>query len=143
MSSGASSAGGAITAGAYVLDTSVFIRSLRGDTAIASRIASAPQVYVSSTVLGELYYDGAYGSPTRPDAAVADVETIERAVAILLSDSMTARIYAQIKLDLKKRGLTIPDNDLWIAAIAIQYDVTLAAHDAHFDWIGGLRVEKW
>lgn len=142
MSSGASTAGGSITASAYVLDTSVFIRSLRGDTAIASRIASAPQVYVSSTVLGELYY-GAYGSPTRPDAAVAAVETIERAVAILLSDSMTARIYAQIKLDLKKRGLTIPDNDLWIAAIAIQYDVTLAAHDAHFDWIGGLRVEQW
>jgi tRNA(fMet)-specific endonuclease VapC len=99
---------------------------------MAARIASAPQVYISSTVLGELYY-GAYGSPTRPDAAVADVETIERTVAALSSDSMTARIYAQIKLDLKKRELTIPDNDLWIAALAIQYNVTLAAHDAHFD----------
>ena len=56
---------------------------------------------------------------------------------------MTARIYARIKLDLKKRGLTIPDNDLWIASIAIQYNVTLAAHDAPFDWISGLRVEQW
>ena len=142
MSSGLPSAGGASAIGVYLLDSSVFIRSLRGDAAMAARIASAPQVYIFSTVLGELYY-GAYGSPTRPDAAVADVETIEKTVAALSSDGMTARIYARIKLDLKKRGLTIPDNDLWIAAIAIQYNVTLAAHDAHFDWISGLRVEQW
>src|SRR5262249_26442783 len=25
----------------------------------------------------------------------------------------------------------------------IQYDITLAAHDSHFDWIGGLKVEQW
>jgi len=29
----------------------------------------------------------------------------------------------------------MPDNDLWIAATAIQYGVTLAARDAHFTWI--------
>ena len=142
MSSSASPAGGPIAAGVYVLDSSVFIRSLRGDLAMSARIAGASQVYVPSIVLGELYY-GAYGSPTRPDAAVADVEAIEKAVAVLISDAMTARIYARIKLDLKRRGLTMPDNDLWIAAIAIQYNVTLAAHDAHFDWISGLRIEQW
>jgi tRNA(fMet)-specific endonuclease VapC len=37
----------------------------------------------------------------------------------------------------------MPDNDLWIAATAIQYNITLAAHDAHFDWITGLLVEQW
>ncbi|GAC1453024.1 MAG: hypothetical protein PVSMB4_13700 [Ktedonobacterales bacterium] len=56
---------------------------------------------------------------------------------------MTAHIYGQIKQDLKLSGRTIPDNDLWIAATALQYDVTLAARDAHFDWITGLRVEQW
>jgi tRNA(fMet)-specific endonuclease VapC len=37
----------------------------------------------------------------------------------------------------------MPDNDLWIAATAIQYDLTLAARDAHLNWVPGLRVEQW
>jgi tRNA(fMet)-specific endonuclease VapC len=130
------------TGGAYLLDSSVLIRSLRGDAAITARIDAALQVYVSSIVLGELYL-GAYGSPTRTDAAIADVETVERTIAVLVLDAATARIYAQLKNDLKHRNLTMPDNDLWIAATAIQYDVTLAARDAHFTWIAGLRVEQW
>lgn len=124
------------------MDSSVLIRSLRGDAAISARIDSLPLVYVSSVVLGELYF-GAYGSPTRPDAAIADVETVENTIAILSPDAATARIYANIKHDLKSRGLTMPENDLWIAATAIQYGATLAARDAHFNWITGLRVEQW
>ena len=60
-----------------------------------------------------------------------------------MPDAATARIYAQIKSDLKRRNLTMPDNDLWIAATAIQYDMMLAARDAHFNWINGLRIEQW
>lgn len=127
---------------AYLLDSSVFIPSLRGDAAIADRIAHIPQAYISSIVLGELYF-GAYGSPTRVDAAIADVERIEQTIATLTPNAATARIYAQIKHDLKSRGFTMPDNDLWIAATAMQYDVTLIARDAHFNWISGLRVEQW
>lgn len=97
---------------------------------------------MSSIVLGELYF-GAYGSPTRPEAAVAGVETVERTIVALAPDATTARIYAQAKQDLKRQGLTMPDNDLWIAATSMQYDVTLAARDTHFDWITGLRVEQW
>lgn len=36
----------------------------------------------------------------------------------------------------------MPDNDLWIAAIALEYDATLAARDIHFNWITELRVEQ-
>jgi tRNA(fMet)-specific endonuclease VapC len=126
----------------YLLDSSVLMRSLRGDSAMAACIASAPYVYVSSVVLGELYL-GAYGSPTRPEAAIADVETVEKSIEVLSPDAATSRIYAQAKHDLKALGRSIPDNDLWIAAIAIQYGLTLAARDSHFDWITGRRVEQW
>ena len=37
----------------------------------------------------------------------------------------------------------LPDNDLWIAATAIQYGLTLAARDHHFTWIAGLMLEQW
>jgi len=140
--SGASGAPAGTVSGAYLLDSSVLIRSLRGDTVIGARIGNAPQVFVSSIVLGELYF-GAYGSPTRPEAALADVERVETTIAALALDATTARVYAQVKLNLKRRGYSMPDNDVWIAATAIQYNVTLAARDAHFDWIDGLRVEQW
>ena len=37
----------------------------------------------------------------------------------------------------------MPDNDLWIAATAIQYEITLVARDAHFTWITDLNCEQW
>jgi tRNA(fMet)-specific endonuclease VapC len=137
-----SSAAPAASSGLYVLDTSILILSLRGDVHIRSRLAAAMQLYIPSTALGELYL-GAHGSPSRPDAAVADVAKLAASNTVLPTDASTAAIYGRIKHDLKHQGLTMPDNDLWIAAAAIQYDVTLAARDAHFNWIAGLRVEQW
>ncbi len=37
----------------------------------------------------------------------------------------------------------LPDNDLWIAATAMQYGLTLVARDQHFTWIAGLTLEQW
>lgn len=126
----------------YVLDTSVLILSLRGDGSIRSRLDAAMKLFIPSVALGELYY-GAYGSPTRASAAIADIEALAASNTILAADASTAEIYANIKHDLKSRGLTMPENDLWIAATTIQYGATLAARDAHFNWITGLRVEQW
>lgn len=128
--------------GAYLLDSSVLILSLRGDATIKARIASLSTGYVSSIVLGELYF-GAYGSPTRKDAALKDVATIMTTITDLPLDALTAEIYGRIKQELKAKGFQMPDNDLWIAATAIQYDLTLAARDSHFDWIDGLKIEQW
>lgn len=129
--------------GVYLLDTSIIILSLRGDDAMRARIAATVrQMYIPSIALGELYF-GAYSSPTRSRAAVADVAALAASNVILGTDAGTGDVYAQIKHDLKRRGFTMPDNDLWIAATAMQYDVTLVARDAHFNWIAGLRVEQW
>lgn len=85
----------------YLLDSSVLIPSLRGDNAITARIASVPAGYVSSIVLGELYF-GAYGSPTRQEAALQDITSIMQSLTILASDSTTAQVYGRIKQALKK-----------------------------------------
>lgn len=132
MSSAATAAGAGQGAGEYLLDLSVLIPSLRGDQAMSTRIDSLPQVYVSSIVLGELYY-GAFGSPTRPDAALLDIQAVEQKATVLAADATTALIYGRIGQELKRRGFNMPDNDLWIAATAIQYDLTLAARDLHFN----------
>jgi tRNA(fMet)-specific endonuclease VapC len=67
-------------------------------------------------------------------------EFVKNAV-ILPCDTDTSRSYAAIKHELKQSGQPIPDNDLWIAALAIQHDLLLLTHDQHFRNIAQLAVE--
>jgi len=62
---------------------------------------------------------------------------------VLACDTETAREYGQIKNSLRAKGKPIPENDIWIAAIAIQYDLTLVTRDGHFTEIEGLATETW
>lgn len=47
----------------------------------------------------------------------------------------------QIKLRLKGRPL--PENDVWIAALAMQYALTLVTRDAHFQEVENLQTVAW
>ena len=58
-------------------------------------------------------------------------------------DAESARRYSEVKDILRQKGLPIPENDVWIAAIALQHDLTLVTRDTHFDEVEGLRIEKW
>jgi len=55
----------------------------------------------------------------------------------------TANHYSAIRLELKKKGRPIPENDLWIASICIEHNLPLVTGDAHFDNINGLEVIRW
>jgi len=44
---------------------------------------------------------------------------------------------------LRKKGRPIPENDIWIAAIAFQHDLTLVSRDEHFEEVEDLKLEKW
>ena len=46
-------------------------------------------------------------------------------------------------MELKTRGTPIPENDIWIAAIALQYDLILATNDKHMQLIDKLSIEMW
>lgn len=92
-------------------------------------------------MIGELYY-GAFNS-TRKTENLRKVDGYRDEVAVLNSDDQTARFYGEVKAELKKKGTSIPENDIWISAIAIQYDLTLVTRDKHFGNIDGLKVEKW
>lgn len=43
----------------------------------------------------------------------------------------------------QRKGRPIPNNDIWLAAIAIQHDLTLVTRDAHFGEVDTLRVQRW
>ncbi|MFT4758592.1 MAG: tRNA(fMet)-specific endonuclease VapC [Saprospiraceae bacterium] len=44
---------------------------------------------------------------------------------------------------MKLKGTPIPENDIWIAAIAMQFELLLVTRDKHFDKIERIIIEKW
>ncbi|MEK6782203.1 MAG: PIN domain-containing protein [Bacteroidota bacterium] len=44
---------------------------------------------------------------------------------------------------MKSKGTPIPENDIWIAALAKQHRLTLVTSDKHFNNIQELVIERW
>lgn len=55
----------------------------------------------------------------------------------------TAFMYSKLKAGLKAKGKPIPENDLWIAASAMQLELTLITRDGHFNHIDNLSLQQW
>lgn len=127
--------------GRYLLDTNIVIALFGEDDQVLKKVQEAQEIYHPAIVIGELYY-GAFNS-TRKAENLRKVDEYRNEAAILNSDDHTARLYGEVKVALKKKGTPIPENDIWISAIALQYDLTLVTRDKHFGNIDGLSVEKW
>ena len=54
-----------------------------------------------------------------------------------------AETYGIIKTNLRNKGKPIPEKDIWIDAIALHNNLTLATRDKHFNEIEGLKIIKW
>jgi predicted nucleic acid-binding protein len=63
--------------------------------------------------------------------------------SILEIDEIISDTYGEIKADLVKRGINIPENDIWIAATAINYKFKLITFDEHFKNIRDLNIYKY
>ena len=127
--------------GDYALDTSIVIKIFAQDKDVLKKIEQCGELCISSTVIGELYY-GAYNS-TKFEKNVKRIEELIETVNVLDSNIVTAKHYGLIKKDLKIQGTPIPENDIWIAAMAIQFDLKLAGRDDHFKYIESLKYEEW
>ncbi len=92
-------------------------------------------------VLGELFY-GAEQSSKREENG-KKIDALAQASIILECDLDTARLYGKIKSQLKVKGAPIPENDIWIGALAQQHHLTLVTRDKHFKNIEALPIESW
>ena len=52
-------------------------------------------------------------------------------------------MYAKIRYQLRVKGKPMPENDVWIAAAAMEHDLPLLTRDAHFRNVNGLEVLGW
>lgn len=127
--------------GRFLLDTNIIIALFARESSVQERLERAEEVFVPSVVLGELYF-GARKS-TRVEENLARVDNFAASSAVLVCNTETARRYGAIKSKLREMGRPIPENDLWIAAIAQQHDLILVTRDAHFNEVERLKIEVW
>ncbi|MEN6576524.1 MAG: type II toxin-antitoxin system VapC family toxin [Phycisphaerales bacterium] len=127
--------------GRYLLDTNVIIALLAGEAGVGSGLATADEVFFPSTGIGELYYGARKSS--RPSENLARIDELVLTNVVLACDSETARRYGEIKHALRIKGRPLPENDIWIAALARQHDLTLVTRDTHFEQIDNLNMTAW
>ncbi len=65
------------------------------------------------------------------------------AVTILDVGANTADYYGMIKAQLAEAGTPIPENDIWIAALAREYSLPVVTRDRHFSMVAALTVLAW
>jgi tRNA(fMet)-specific endonuclease VapC len=125
--------------GKVLVDTNVVIALFAGEPDVVERLRHREAVFLCVPVLGELRY-GAQAS-ARVESNLARLDQFARALMVLDCDVDTAVVYARVKFGLRQKGRPIPENDVWIAAIARQHDLTLLTRDGHFGEIEGLKSE--
>jgi tRNA(fMet)-specific endonuclease VapC len=128
-------------AAGILLDTSAVVAHLRGRIDIRALTTPAEPLFLPLVALGELY-KGAEKS-ARPGHNRQLVDDFLQMAALLYPDSATAESYARAAVALEAKGEVIPENDLWIAAVALECDMPLATRDAHFQRVDGLTVIAW
>ena len=87
-------------------------------------------------------YYGAYKS-TRAKENLTHIDDFASGNLVLDCDAETARVYGDVENALRVKGRPLPENDIWIAAIAVQHGLTLVSRDAHFGEIENLKVVAW
>ncbi len=127
--------------GRFLLDTNVAIAILEKEVDLEQHLGGEIEIFLNTVVAGELFF-GAEKS-RRVDENVARVRALALRCPVLPCDLETARHYGAVKHLLSRKGRPIPENDIWIAASARQYGLTLVTRDGHFDSVDDLKVERW
>jgi tRNA(fMet)-specific endonuclease VapC len=124
-----------------ILDTNTVSALLTGDAALGELLTGEERHHLPVIVIGEYRY-GLLGSRFRVH--------LQGLLAILIRESMvlpvdetTADTYSQVRDELRRKGRPSPENDIWIAALARQYDQPVVSRDGHFDDVPGLRRMAW
>jgi tRNA(fMet)-specific endonuclease VapC len=127
--------------GKFVLDSNVVIALFDREVSVLEQISAAERTIIPIPVIGELYYGAFKSQRSRSNIEKIDALALSHTIAGVNFD--TAQLYGEIKSLLHRRGMPIPNNDIWIAAVALQHGAAVATRDAHFNVIDNLTVARW
>jgi tRNA(fMet)-specific endonuclease VapC len=128
----------------YLLDTNTVSYVIKGrPIRVRERLVSIPMEQLSISVVTEA--ELLFGVARHPEATRLKLAVHEFLIRlrILPWNSDTARSYANLRADLERRGTTMGNLDLMIAAQALADHATLVSSDRTFRRIRQLQIEDW
>jgi tRNA(fMet)-specific endonuclease VapC len=129
----------------YMLDTDTCAFILRRSSpTLLARVQTVPlqQQAVSVITLAELLYGVQVSSKKKANRAAVD--ELMRHLTVVEWSREAAEHYAEIRVDLKKKGQLIGSNDLLIAAHARSTGAVVVTNNVKdFGRVKGLEVENW
>ena len=124
-----------------ILDTNAVSALFLGDRSLGALLAGIGRLHLPTVVVGEYRY-GLMHSRQR-GRLVELLETLIRQSIVLPVEVATASHYAQVRDELRRQGTPIPENDVWIAALARQHGLAVLSRDQHFDSVPHLVRQAW
>lgn len=124
-----------------ILDTNAVSALFSGDPSIEEALEENDQHHLPVIVIGEYRYGLARSRDRSRLSRLLDLLIHH---SILLSVELETTIhYAVLREELRRRGRPIPENDVWVAALARQHDLRVLSRDEHFDEVPGLQRVSW
>ena len=124
-----------------ILDTNGLSAAADNDPGMVAVLARAEQLSIPVIVLGE-YRHGIAQSRNRASYENWLTALLQDCTVLDVNEA-TTQDYADIILELKRKGKPIPSNDVWIAALCRQHAFPLLSRDRHFDWVAGVKRIEW
>ena len=121
-----------------LLDTSAYSELRRGHPEIAALVRSSQRVYLSSIVVGELLFGFRLGSRFLANSRELEEFMAQPRVELLNVSYTTADRFALVASSLKRKGRALSNNDIWIAAHAMESGADLISLDEDFSHVDGL-----
>lgn len=123
-----------------LLDTNRYRDLVDRRREVTERVEHANSTWLSLITLGELRAGFSIGSRRDKNESRLRAVLDLQGVGVLAIDEETTHYYASVLSQLRSVGRPIPTNDIWIAAQAIQHNLTLDTRDEHFRDVLGLRL---
>ena len=129
----------------YLLDTNICIYiAKQRPPSVAARFAklASGSVGMSLITFGELRY-GAEKSKQRGEAMDA-LRRLSELIPVMTPDDTVGERYGALRAQLERAGTPIGNNDLWIAAHALDLGVTLVSNNTReFERVPKLKLDNW
>jgi tRNA(fMet)-specific endonuclease VapC len=124
-----------------ILDTNAVSGLLEGDAALEALLSREARHELPVIVIGEYRYGLVRSRRRRSLFALFD--ELIRESNVLSVGIETAAVYASVREALRAKGTPIPENDVWISALAIEHGLDIVSRDTDFDRVAGVRRRSW
>jgi tRNA(fMet)-specific endonuclease VapC len=122
-----------------IVDTNIWIEFFKQKSLFGDRLETLI-LENSAWVCGIIIFELMQGIKSDTEkfkilGTLSDMHYIEMSKSLWLKS-------AELSMSLKKKGVNLPLSDIFIAAIALEYDLSIFTLDKHFNQIPGVKIYR-